>query len=279
MRIIPVIDLMGGKVVHAVRGERERYKPLRSVLVDSPDPLRVALAFKRLGLKELYVADLDAICSTGRNLNTVEQIASRAEPELMVDAGFRRANEVEGYVNMGIEKIVLATETLESFDEVQKVITKYDVRVVASIDLKFGQVVARSGSMLLPLKELVRRFEAYGASEILLLSQNRVGTGQGASYEPLKEALSCATVPIIVGGGVRDITDIRRLQNEGASGCLIATALHKGIIKEGQLRYFSVACGGLDKFSKKSDKSYIAAVKGAIMRRYHGASRYRGPIF
>lgn len=235
MRIIPVIDLMGGKVVRAVRGEREGYKPLRSVLVDAPDPLEVALAFEGLGLEELYIADLDAICSTGRNRGEVERVASKTKLELMVDAGFKRADEVESYVERGVEKVVLATETLESFDEVQKVITKYGVRVVASIDLKFGEVVASSGAMRLSLAELIRRFEASGASEILLLNLDRVGTGQGPDYAILKEALAHANVPMLVGGGARDVADVRRLRKQGASGVLIATALHEGLITKGDL--------------------------------------------
>jgi phosphoribosylformimino-5-aminoimidazole carboxamide ribotide isomerase len=241
VRIIPVIDLRGGKVVHAVGGRSERYKPLRSVLVDNPDPLGVALAFERLGFQELYIADLDAICSEGRNLSEVERIASRTGLKLMVDAGFRRATGVKDYIERGVKKIVLATETLEGFEEVRRVIAEYGVRVVASIDMKFGRVVAGSKAMRLPLEELIRRFEAAGASEILLLSLDRVGTGRGASHETLKRALSHATVPVIVGGGIRDIADIRRLQSQGASGVLIATALHRGAITKGQLKQMGLA--------------------------------------
>lgn len=235
MRIVPVMDLMGGKVVHAVRGQRERYRPLETILAKVPDPLSIALAFQKLGLRELYVADLDAICSTGQNLDVVEQIASQTKLELMVDAGFRRAADIEGYVEKGAKKIVLATETLEGFDEVSKVIAGYGVQVVASVDIKFGQVVTKFKAMRLPQGELIRRFEAGGASEILMLSLDRVGTAQGPSYEILKKALSHATVPVLVGGGVRNIADIRCLQKQGASGVLIATALHKGIIKKDDL--------------------------------------------
>jgi phosphoribosylformimino-5-aminoimidazole carboxamide ribotide isomerase len=230
VRIIPVADLMNGIVVHAVGGQREKYKPLQSTLVSTPDPLALALAFERLGLKELYIADLDAICSKGRNLGQVESIASNTKMKLMVDAGFSRADEVEGYIEKGADKIVLATETLRSFDEVSRVIAKYDVRVVGSIDLKFGEVIAGSRAMRLPRPELIRRFEASGASEILLLSLDRVGSTRGPDYTILKEALTHANVPVLVGGGVKDITDVRRLRKQGASGVLIATAFHEGFI-------------------------------------------------
>ena len=63
MRVVPVIDLKDGTAVHAVRGERERYRPVRSALArEDGDPLALARAFRStLGLDELYVADLDAI--------------------------------------------------------------------------------------------------------------------------------------------------------------------------------------------------------------------------
>ena len=66
MKIIPVIDILNGRVVHAIKGQRHNYQPLESVLFKSTEPLEVAKGFKALGFTELYVADLDAIidCST-----------------------------------------------------------------------------------------------------------------------------------------------------------------------------------------------------------------------
>jgi phosphoribosylformimino-5-aminoimidazole carboxamide ribotide isomerase len=235
MRIIPVLDLMRGKVVHAVGGERDKYGPLKSVLTSSSDPLSVAAAFKRLGLKELYIADLDAITSGKKNPPLIGQIASKSGMELMVDAGFRRAEDVDGYAKGGIKRIVLATETLEAWEEISKVVKKYDVRVVASIDVKLGRVVAGARAMSLALEELIDKFEAGGASELLILSLNRVGSARGADYGVLKRALKHAGVPVLVGGGIKDAGEIRHLEDLGVSGVLVATALHKGAITKVEL--------------------------------------------
>ena len=68
MRIIPVIDLKNGQAVHGKSGQRESYRPVRSVLVEGSDPIRTADAFyRKLGCTELYVADLDAIERKGSN--------------------------------------------------------------------------------------------------------------------------------------------------------------------------------------------------------------------
>ena len=63
MQIIPVIDVMGGIVVHASGGDRAHYQPLKSILTSSCDPFEVItdlLAWH--DFKKVYIADLDAIC-------------------------------------------------------------------------------------------------------------------------------------------------------------------------------------------------------------------------
>jgi phosphoribosylformimino-5-aminoimidazole carboxamide ribotide isomerase len=230
MRIISVIDVMAGKVVGAVGGRREEYKPLKSPLVKSPDPIAVAVAFKNLGLSELYVADLDAISSTGRNLEIITRAGAQSGMNLMVDAGFRRCDDVKPYLDAGIRRIVLATETLDSLDEVGEVVARKDAQVIASIDVRLGNVVSESKDLRLPIPDLVKEFEARGASEILLLTLDRVGTARGPDWLNLDNVLDCTSLPVLVGGGVRNVEDIGRLQGLGVSGVLVATAFHKGTI-------------------------------------------------
>ena len=62
MKILPVLDLLDGIVVRGVAGKRNAYRPVESQLVDNPDPIFVAEAFRNhFGLTEFYLADLDAI--------------------------------------------------------------------------------------------------------------------------------------------------------------------------------------------------------------------------
>ena len=87
MRVIPVIDILNGIAVHAVRGKRSEYKPLVSVLCPSAKPSEIAFAFKKLGFSRLYIADLDAIMKKSSNLAVIRQIAKSTGLDLMVDAG------------------------------------------------------------------------------------------------------------------------------------------------------------------------------------------------
>ena len=91
MVILPVLDVMGGRVVRGVAGRRERYRPVVSTLTASSEPSAVAAAFAcTFGFNELYVADLDAIGGAAPARDLYARL--RADGfRLWVDAGVRQA--------------------------------------------------------------------------------------------------------------------------------------------------------------------------------------------
>ena len=65
MRIIPVLDIMGGVVVRGVAGRRSEYRPIQSQLCSIAEPATVAQAIvDRFRTIEFYIADLDAIAGS-----------------------------------------------------------------------------------------------------------------------------------------------------------------------------------------------------------------------
>ena len=65
-------------------------------------------------------------------------------------------------------------------------------------------------------------------SEVLVIDLALVGSGAGPPLAAVR-ALSAALpdVEIYAGGGVRDDADLRALEAAGATGALVATALHE----------------------------------------------------
>ena len=80
VRVIPVVDLMGGAVVRAQRGERASYRPIVTPLVDGSDPVDVARALIALCPQPageaplLYVADLDALTGRPMQLDAIRRL-------------------------------------------------------------------------------------------------------------------------------------------------------------------------------------------------------------
>lgn len=233
MRIIPVLDVLNGAVVRAVGGRRSEYRPIVSRLTDSTEPLTVAKALlAATGASELYVADLDAIQHRNPQLRTLLPLRE-SMPGMMVDAGVRFSEDVRLLSEVGLNRLVLGTETLEGPRELWEVRTFYtELDVTVSIDLRNGQLLDPAGwgcNTHDPRQAADQAWDA-GARRFLLLDLARVGMNAGPGTEPLCGELRrrYPEVELLVGGGVRNRDDIRRLEDAGADGVLVASALHDG---------------------------------------------------
>ena len=107
MKVIPVLDILNGKVVHAVKGRRQDYQPLQSTLCNSTQPLEVAKAFQTIGFSELYIADLDAITKAQANFQVLKDIADETGLKLMVDAGVTDLQREQQLLDNGVFKVVI----------------------------------------------------------------------------------------------------------------------------------------------------------------------------
>jgi phosphoribosylformimino-5-aminoimidazole carboxamide ribotide isomerase len=238
LKIIPVIDVLGGIVVHAVRGRRKEYQPLKSVLCASTDPVDAAAVLEALGFSELYVADLDAITGGQPSFSLFKMIAEKTGLELMVDAGIANLKKAEELLKSHVSKVIIGTETLPNISLVAEAIELFgNEKIMVSLDFMGDRVLSQfeTGTLKPPLA-LLKKFQTVGVSEIIVLDLARVGSGEGVNTAFLKEALRSIEVNVLVGGGVRSIKDLEELKELGVFGVLVATALHSGKISREELK-------------------------------------------
>jgi phosphoribosylformimino-5-aminoimidazole carboxamide ribotide isomerase len=231
MRVVPVIDLKAGRAVHAVRGERERYRPVRG-----GDPLSLARAFRSdLGLDELYVADLDAIAGAGGNDSMIAALAREAR--VMVDAGVSESGRARALLNHGAHRVVVGTETLPGPDALDQLLADVP-EVVLSVDLREGRTLSPDPEIGgRPALDALARLHRPELREAIVLDLARVGSGAGPDVELIAEVHAAFPgLELLAGGGVRDAADLHALAEAGAAGALVATALHRGVIGRRELR-------------------------------------------
>jgi phosphoribosylformimino-5-aminoimidazole carboxamide ribotide isomerase len=238
MRVLPVIDLKGGVAVHAVRGDRERYRPLRSRIREGSDPVALTRAVRdRFGLDELYVADLDAIAGGAGSPDVVAALAR--EGRVMVDAGAATATAVARLLDLGVARVVIGTESLPDAEAFRRLRTELpDAPLVLSLDLRGGQVLSPDPALAgIGAAAALARLADAGAREAIVLDLMRVGSGEGPDATLLGELHSrFPDVELLAGGGVRHAADLSALADAGAAGALVATALHGGAIEADELR-------------------------------------------
>jgi phosphoribosylformimino-5-aminoimidazole carboxamide ribotide isomerase len=233
MRVIPVIDILNGKAVQAIRGERQKYQPLKTILAPSSNPADIAIAFQEsFGFNELYIADLDAILGTASNLEVIKKISDTTDLELIIDAGVNNPRDARRILEAGAEKVIIATETLTSIKQLEECIKSVGKeKIVGSLDYKEERILTKSKEIMkLNAVQAAEMFEKKGFGEIIFLELSRVGTLQGLETKILKEIIQTVSIPVLTGGGIESVSEVIALQNLGVAGVLVATAIHKGKI-------------------------------------------------
>lgn len=258
MRVIPVLDVKAGKAVRAVAGIRANYEPVTSILHEGSDPVSLCRAYRdRLGLHEVYVADLDAIAG---DLPSIRLVNDLARPErdplrtlpavqtptavgswgngglkLWLDAGVRDVPDIRPLLESGASVVVLGVETLRGPSALRRIVCEAPPeRLALSLDLRNGVPILdpRADWGTADPRMLAKRAIDLGVRRLILLDLARVGTGMGVGTVPLLAELrqSHPEIELVVGGGVARRDDLEVLARVGATAVLVGSALHDGRI-------------------------------------------------
>jgi len=244
LRIIPVIDIMGGSVVQGYRGQRSGYVPISSSLTNSPDPVETARSLLAVtGGIDIYAADLDAIQRKGDNIEHLREIIRATEASIWLDAGtgtLRTASAV--LVSLPGSKVVIGSETLDSGIDLREITTHIPSdRRIFSLDIRSGEILTGRSSPLrdLAIPEALSFLEDSGWNEVIILSLDSVGSGDGVALDLIAGMVpKFPDLSIYAAGGCHSPRDLENLAACGAEGVLVATALHRQWIKAPDIAEF-----------------------------------------
>jgi len=232
-RIIPVIDILNSCAVHALKGDRKNYKPLKSDLFNSSKPLHIIKTLKKMGaFKEIYIADLDSIIKRNPNLDLLYNISELTDLEIMLDPGIIDEKDLKKFQQLKVKKLILGLETLKKIhliETCQKILGSD--KIIISLDLYQGKVISQNEyiASLRPI-DIIYYLEKIGIKEIILLDLFRVGQKIGGVppfYIKIRQNFKGS---LLVGGGIKNMEDIKNLIQNKFDGALIATSLYDGTI-------------------------------------------------
>ena len=171
-RIIPVIDILNSKAVHAVRGERAKYIPLETVFFKSSDPLEMIKTLKlKHNFEEIYLADLDAIINKNPNYEILSKLSELQDLNIILDPGILESKDILKYSKFNIEKLILGLETINSFEVIKDGLNYLNTEeIVISVDMFKGKIITKISELKneTPLN-IVLKLMNLGVREIILL--------------------------------------------------------------------------------------------------------------
>ena len=215
MILIPVIDLLQGRAVHARLGQRDRYRPLDTPLCRDGEVLPLVQRFvEEWGFGHLYLADLDAIQTQGDNRALLHAILERfAGLQVWLDGGFSRPEELLPLADQPSLRCVVGSESWDNPAPLPP-------GCLLSVDS--DRTGPRDPSGICSDKERL-------PAELILMNLERVGSRAGPDLELLSHWRQIAPeARLYAAGGVRHGRDLAALAEAGAAGVLLASALHAG---------------------------------------------------
>jgi phosphoribosylformimino-5-aminoimidazole carboxamide ribotide isomerase len=218
MKLIPVIDLMNGDVVTAIRGQRHNYLPSSTPLCPSCEPRAVLSALLQIHeFETVYIADLDAIGGNGSNIDVINTL-HQDHPEIT----FWVDNGVTDILRLTqIARPVIGSESIDTVEHLCHLLTSLPTPIL-SLDYLDDFFKGPDG-----LEHQTKLWP----KDVIVMTLSRVGSAAGVDISKLKKLKKRAPdIQLYAAGGVRDHNDLVVLCSLGITGALLSTALHQGSI-------------------------------------------------
>jgi cyclase len=246
-RIIPCLDVKGGRVVKGVRFEGH---------VDAGDPAELACRYRDAGADEIVIYDISA-SPEGRTVDLawLSCVARALDVPLCVAGGVRSVEQAIACLEHGADKVSINSPALERpslIDDIARIAGSQCVVVGVDSRRIGGEFIVHqytgdpdrmreSGRAMF---DWIREAADRGAGEIVLNCMDVDGVREGYDVEQLRLARARLTVPLIASGGAGAAQHFAEVfAGADVSGALAASVFHFGRVTIGEAKAAVAAAG------------------------------------
>lgn len=234
-RVIPAIDIMGGKCVRLTQGSYSRKTIYKT------DPETVAKQFLDNGFDFVHVVDLDG-AKTGKpvNLISVEKISATGIT-IELGGGLRNQDHLMQAMDAGASDLIIGTKLLDLETVISDWITMFPGHLIAGIDAKNGMVAVQGWEKIsiITAIELIKKIEEMGFSKLIYTDIEKDGVLAGPNIKEIKKIANATSIPLIASGGVssmEDIEKIKSISNQNIRGVIVGKAIYENKLSLAALR-------------------------------------------
>ncbi|MCQ4034606.1 1-(5-phosphoribosyl)-5-[(5-phosphoribosylamino)methylideneamino]imidazole-4-carboxamide isomerase [Kaistella montana] len=229
MRIIPAIDIIGGKCVRLTKGDYSTQK------IYNENPLEMAQIFEDSGIQFLHLVDLDGAKSQQIvNYKTLEILASKTKLNIDFGGGIKSENDIKTAFEFGAKQITVGSIAAQNPDLMMKWITEYgSEKIILGADCK-NRMIATNGWLEnsdLDVISFIKNYENNGIKYGIVTDIDKDGMLSGPAFELYEDILKTTEINLIASGGITTIEDVKKLEKIGCGGAIIGKAIYEGTIE------------------------------------------------
>lgn len=226
MRIVPAVDIRGGRCVNLIQGDYDQET------VFSEDPVAQAKAWwDALGEGLIHIVDLDGAkaghCCVEKELRALKAAAIPYE----VGGGIRNRETIEAILDAGASRVILGTAAYRDPALLREACAAHPGKIAVGIDARAGKL-SLSGWLEDTDRDAIafaKDVEAAGAARIIYTDILSDGMMQGPNVEATRELALAITIPVTISGGMSSLDDVRAvraLESDGIDEVIIGRALY-----------------------------------------------------
>ena len=236
MRIIPAIDIIGGKCVRLTKGD------YRTEKVYSINPVEVAKNYEANGIKYLHLVDLDGAKSSHIvNHKILHDIATQTSLKIDFGGGIKTDEDARIAFDNGAAQITGGSIAVQNPEMFQSWIKKYGSdKIILGAD-SLRRKIATHGWLQqteLDVIDYINQYQEKGITYVICTDISKDGMLQGPSINLYSEILYNSKIKLIASGGVSEMKDVYKLAEIGCEGAIIGKAIYENRITMKQISKF-----------------------------------------
>jgi phosphoribosylformimino-5-aminoimidazole carboxamide ribotide isomerase len=239
IQIIPSIAIRDGKIIRVEGAHIEGAK------VYDDSPIDVARKLEDNGIKVVHLVDLDgAHRGSPVNYHILEAIHGYTDLELDFTGGINTDGDISKAYEYGADYITAASIAVERKELFASWIVSYGrEKITLGADALNGKI-AYKGWMQntdIDILEHIRYFYDRGLKYVKTTDISKEGSLAGPAFDLYQSILDeFPDICVLASGGVRNIDDIRKLNEMGVFAVIFGKAYYEGNIKLADLKEFLV---------------------------------------
>ncbi|MDQ1096184.1 MULTISPECIES: 1-(5-phosphoribosyl)-5-[(5-phosphoribosylamino)methylideneamino]imidazole-4-carboxamide isomerase [Chryseobacterium] len=236
MKIIPAIDIIGGKCVRLSKGDYETKK------VYNENPAEVAKEFEDHGIRYLHLVDLDGAKSRHIvNQKVLEKIARTTNLQIDFGGGLKTLEDIETAFSSGASQITIGSIAVQDPEFCFQLIEKFGPEKIilgADCDRRKIKTSGWLEESQLDVIDFILQYQEKGIANVICTDIAKDGMLEGPSTQLYEDILNRTSAQLTASGGISCMEDVYKMKEIGCSGTIIGKAIYEGKIRLDELRDF-----------------------------------------